>query len=156
MHARKSHLTSIFPAASLIFSTFASDRPLMLHKALRVIIWIPFTVQIPTDFIFLMSAIFCEHRWGWTKRRSPRQPTFDLMGYSQFAIQTSTKLNIRCCMAVLAIVRGHVVLCVSDQCVYSQSHVSAGGQCLGRSTPVRVREKENLILECICILLYCI
>lgn len=54
-----SFFTSIFPAASLIFSTLASDRPLMLHRALRVVIWIPFTVQMPTTFIFLISATFC-------------------------------------------------------------------------------------------------
>lgn len=56
--AQTSFFTSIFPAASLIFSTLASDRPLMLHSAFRVVIWIPFTVQMPTTFIFLISAMF--------------------------------------------------------------------------------------------------
>lgn len=78
IHSRQSFLTSIFPAASLIFSTFASDRPLMLLRALRVVIWIPFTVQMPTDFSFLMSAMFCGHRWGVTEMLHS-QLTFDLM-----------------------------------------------------------------------------
>lgn len=56
-------ITSNFPAASLILSTLASDSPFTLHRARRVVIWIPFTVQIPTDFSFLMSAMFFTDRY---------------------------------------------------------------------------------------------
>lgn len=134
----RTHFTSIFPAASLIFSTFASDRPLMLHKALRVVIWIPFTVQMPTDFNFLMSAIFCGQRKGGGVQRD-RQLTLYLM-----------TLQVKHCMVVLIIVKIQGALCQGTaflSCpVYSQSRVFVGGQCLGRRTPVRIREKEILHL----------
>lgn len=53
-------LTISLLAASLILSTFASESPLTLHRALLVVICIPLMVQIPTDFNFLMSATFCK------------------------------------------------------------------------------------------------
>lgn len=60
---RKSHqITSNFPAASFILSTLASDSPFTLQRARRVVIWMPFTVQIPTDFSFLMSAMFLREK----------------------------------------------------------------------------------------------
>lgn len=52
-------LTTSLLAASLILSTFASESPLTLQRALLVVICIPLMVQIPTDFSFLMSATFC-------------------------------------------------------------------------------------------------
>lgn len=110
----RSYFTSIFPAASLIFSTFASDKPLMLHKALRVVIWIPFTVQIPTVFNFLMSAMFCSHS---VKKRDAVHRKTDF-----FYLFVSKQLFLVC---------------------YSQSHVSAGGQCLGKRIPVRIEEKKT-------------
>lgn len=146
----RSYFTSIFPAASLIFSTFASDRPLMLHKALRVVIWIPFTVQIPTDFIFLMSAIFCGHRRG----EGQRDAHIDNWLFIWWdAVDLRFKHPSNCMSNVVrlfsSLLRIQGALCVNVQhffrcAVYSQSHVSVGGQCLGRRTPVRIREKENL------------
>lgn len=55
-------LTISLLAASLIFSTFASESPFTLHSARLVVIWIPLIVQIPTDFNFLISAAFCGGR----------------------------------------------------------------------------------------------
>lgn len=60
-------LTISLLAASLILSTFASESPLTLHRALLVVICIPLTVQMPTDFSFLMSATFCKSKNGCSR-----------------------------------------------------------------------------------------
>lgn len=60
-------LTMSLFAASLILSTFASERPLTLQRALLVVICIPLMVQIPTDFSFLMSATFWKSKNGCSR-----------------------------------------------------------------------------------------
>lgn len=145
----RSYFTSIFPAASLIFSTFASDRPLMLHKALRVVIWIPFTVQIPTDFIFLMSAIFCGQRRGRDREMLTQTTDFysdGMQSICDLSIHQTACQMLFGCSHHYEDTRSSLCQCKAFfRCaVYSQSRVSVGGQCLGRRTPVRIREKENL------------
>lgn len=136
--------TSTFPAASLIFSTLASDRPLMLHRALRVVIWIPFTVQMPTTFIFLISATFC----GQTGRRGVvRWPC----GRTDFESNKMwlgffTKQKTFFCGSKDRFVEIRVVSLDIMYDVYSQFHVSGEGQCLGRRTPIET-EKYSLICK---------
>ena len=49
---RRTKCTQSFVAASLIFSIFASDIPLMVHNLLLVVIWIPCNKQTTDDQIY--------------------------------------------------------------------------------------------------------
>ena len=61
----------ILRAASRIFSILASEMPLMAQRDFLVCIWMPFTVAMPADLSFAMSAALipccCSSSMLWKK-----------------------------------------------------------------------------------------